>query len=88
MLAAMSPIILDRPAAPRIWSAAACRRCLPARLAGTCCKREPRADSKRRRALGRDEAEGFGEKLVGAAAVGVFVRHRRDHDFVHAGALG
>ncbi len=46
MLAAMSPIILDRPPSPRIWSAAARRRGLPARLAGTCGKSEPRSDNK------------------------------------------
>ena len=33
----------------------------------------------------RDEAEGFREQLVAAAAVGVFVGHGGDHDFVDAG---
>ena len=34
------------------------------------------------------QTKGFGEQLVGAAAVGVFVGHGGDHDFVHAGLVG
>jgi hypothetical protein len=44
MLGALLPIKLDRPPAPRIWSAAACRRCWPSRLTGTCCNPDPIAN--------------------------------------------